>query len=219
MLAAVAMGVAVPLSLKRAGVLGAPVVAPPETSKGLGGDGGSGPARPGSEVEDVKSKEPAPVAGGKPADVYPALQPKPTDGSPEKPLFVRGYAWLGRKLRVLLSDGRTLTERDGVIAQADSTGVTLKDGTRIWTEQIKPKEKPVEVPPVELEEVPPSSAVVPQAGVQVAGNDASAAPAVPSYVSIPRTSVKRGDGGPRSGPRPASPSLVRGADSVTSGAR
>jgi len=215
MVAAVAMGVVIPLSLKRAGVLGGGV----EVKSSLPNDVEVKPETSiEREVAPVVSAPVSPPVGSKPPDVYPTIQAKPADASPEKPLYVKGTAWLGKKLRVLLSDGRTLSEADGVVVRADSTGVTLKDGTRIWSEQIKSKEAPVVSVPGAKEPEKLEIDVGVAGPVQTVANATETALPVNQYIPIPRT-ARSGNGGPRSGPRSAPPSLVRGADNVTSNAR
>lgn len=51
------------------------------------------------------------------------------DETPGQPLHLRGYIVRGRAFNALLSDGRTLTERDGLVQSIERNGVRLKDGT------------------------------------------------------------------------------------------
>jgi len=123
------VGAGLPIILAKLGVLPTKTVEvtrvlPPETTK--------------KQEADEQAKSYGIAKGDGPPRVYTKeLQDKPADVSPDKPLFMRGSVWKGSQVRVVLSDGRIITERDKVIASVDSTGVTLKDGTRIWGEALK----------------------------------------------------------------------------------
>jgi len=119
------------------------------------------PPEPANEKKDTANHPSERKEGAAPLPTYAvALQNKPVDLSPEKPLSVRGYIWRGQDLRVLLSDGRTLSQRDKIIKSVDSTGVVLTDGTKIWLEQIKPQQQDTfaKAPEPKKEEPPARSA-------------------------------------------------------------
>lgn len=77
--------------------------------------------------------------------------------------IVSGVMWAGRRYRVSLSDGSTITESDGTVASIDASGVTLKTGERLRfvpprvpppampKETVKVVEVPVERPSVPAE--------------------------------------------------------------------
>lgn len=86
-----------------------------------------------------------------PAPTFKTLPAQPVDTTTEKPLNVAGVAWMTervpifnrsgqmvreivtpRGLRVILSDGRVITEADDVIESVDTRGVKFKDGSRLW---------------------------------------------------------------------------------------
>jgi hypothetical protein len=73
------------------------------------------------------------------AEEFPVASPAPlgapsnwhADTTPEKPLYLTGYTVRGQRFNAVLSDGRTLTERDGVVSSIERNGLVLKDGTVI----------------------------------------------------------------------------------------
>jgi len=128
----VSIGAGIPIVLAKFGLIPRKTV---EVTRMLPDENKKAEKAPETVVSDRKE-------GAAPLPVYAtALQAKPTDNAPEKPLYVRGYIWLGQQVRVLLSDGRTLSQRDKILKQVDSTGITLNDGTRLWMETIRPKEQ------------------------------------------------------------------------------
>lgn len=136
-----ALGVAIPLAVYK--VVGPQLAAPAPTAV----------------AETLVSSEQVGTGSGQ-TDVVslaPAIPPQPQDATPEKPLTMLGVVWMTerteikdrsgavartivtpRGLRVMLSDGRTLTERDGVIASVDAHGVNFKDGSRVWSVVKRP---------------------------------------------------------------------------------
>lgn len=90
-----------------------------------------------------------PAPPKEPAAPPPPITAQVPDTTPPLPLTVKGYAWRGRVVRVVLSDGRTLTERDkelsGPHVRIDSAGVTLGDGTRLWMTRPTPQKGMMEV--------------------------------------------------------------------------
>jgi hypothetical protein len=75
---------------------------------------------PGQMREAPKRPTPKPMA---------AAAATPMTSTPA--VWVTGYVVKGTRVNVSLSDGRTLTEEDGILAKVDRGGVTLVDGTRI----------------------------------------------------------------------------------------
>lgn len=53
-------------------------------------------------------------------------------GREKTPVWMTGWVRRGRYINVLLSDGRTLSEADGVLAQVTRTFCELRDGTRYY---------------------------------------------------------------------------------------
>lgn len=64
---------------------------------------------------------PAPFSPQPPAQST-AVTPAP------QPLHVIGYIVKGRRFNALLSDGRTVTERDGLVSRIERNGIAMKDG-------------------------------------------------------------------------------------------
>lgn len=69
------------------------------------------------------------------------------DGTVANPLYLRGYVVRGRHFNAVLSDGRTITERDGLVREIRRNGIEMKDGT--WVQfrpvQLSPGSK-IEAP-------------------------------------------------------------------------
>lgn len=70
--------------------------------------------------------------------LLPAWQPISEAVEPSSPLTVTGYVVQGRRIRVSLSDGRTLDETQGILSEVSSTSVVLRDGTVLW---VRPKKR------------------------------------------------------------------------------
>jgi len=72
------------------------------------------------------------------------------------PLRVKGIVMKGDRFRVVLTDGRILTQRDELVKWGGSTGVELVDGTRLWMVEPRVKEPVVKdlfiAPPVPVPE-------------------------------------------------------------------
>jgi hypothetical protein len=56
----------------------------------------------------------------------------------EAPVWVAGWVVKGSRINVQLSDGRILTEEDGELAIVQRSGVTLKDGNRLYLLSRRP---------------------------------------------------------------------------------
>jgi len=72
------------------------------------------------------------------------------DQTPPKQIWVVGWVQKGDKINVVLSDGRTLTELDGMMQARQRNFVEFKTGERLW---MQPMEKRI---------LPPSQAIVPR---------------------------------------------------------
>lgn len=72
-------------------------------------------------VHSLSTASPQPTVGNPPASAQ--LVP----GDPER-LHVVGYIVRGRRFNALLSDGRTVTERDGLVSRIERNGIAMKDG-------------------------------------------------------------------------------------------
>jgi len=59
------------------------------------------------------------------------------DETPEKPVYLRGFVVRGRHFNALLSDGRTLTELDGLVDEVRRNGLLMKDGKFIGFRMIQ----------------------------------------------------------------------------------
>ena len=66
-----------------------------------------------------------------PADLVTRVAPQmPANGTAG--LFVKGWITRGGRVNVVLSDGRTLTEGDGMLVRVERNSVTLADGSKLW---------------------------------------------------------------------------------------
>jgi hypothetical protein len=76
----------------------------------------------------------------------------------EAPVWVAGWVVKGSRINVQLSDGRILTEEDGELASVQRSGVTLKDGKRLYLLSKRPllPDAVQTLPPVPPEPVMPS---------------------------------------------------------------
>ena len=96
-----------------------------------------------AEVVEPVNVPPHPTQQAAKADPIPSHY-KP-DGTPGAPLYLRGYMVRGNRFNAVLSDGRTLTERDGhlcdpprvrcgnkcapLVESIERNGLLMKDGT------------------------------------------------------------------------------------------
>lgn len=101
----------------------------------------------------------------------------------ETKIWVRGYAVGRGQLNVLLSDGRVLSEGDGILARIERNYIELKDGRRIYRQpsagsgaKVAPVRSDTEVPTVAL---PVSPIGGRSGGLQSTRQDAPSAPVTP----------------------------------------
>lgn len=101
---------------------------------------------PSEEVAQQPTTDSPPVGESDPAlppDVVPMAPYAAAVATPVDfdPLYVAGIAYLGLggRYAIYLSDGRTLTETDGVVASVSRNHVTLTNGEVLW---IGPPRKP-----------------------------------------------------------------------------
>lgn len=124
------------------------------------------PTEPTARPSSASSASAQPVRKEDMPTLPPILHFAP-DATPQQPLTLSGYVKVGRRINVLLSDGRTLTERDGHVCQfpavvcdagkpnakcvpqivaMERNGVRLKDNVfvayRTIASQPKPKDEP-----------------------------------------------------------------------------
>lgn len=118
-----------------------------------------------------RSAEPAAVVSGADVErerVKPAASAAlaPVAAAPTEPLTVRGYIVRGKRLNVVLSDGRTLTERDRELTEVTRAWVMV-DGQRVFLRQ--PADGPAAAAPAGQPAIAVVSPAVDTAMSRVAG--------------------------------------------------
>lgn len=115
-----------------------------------------------------------------PKRVIETVQDSPIE---ETKLWVRGYAVGRGQLNVLLSDGRVLSEGDGILARIERNYIELRDGRRIYRQpsagsgaRVAPVRSDTEVPTVALPVSPIGSR---SGGLRSAGQDSLSEPVTP----------------------------------------
>lgn len=144
---------------------------------------GKVPAGAGAKVAPVRTDAEAPsaaVPGGtdrKPVaePTSPKLDALPVDAkpTPSTAVWVTGYVVRAGKVNVTLSDGRTLSEHDGILSRVTRTFVETKQGERIWLQRpaVAPKAQPA--PAVQVVPAADKSPQVTEAPVRPEENGSS----------------------------------------------
>ncbi|MFT3869859.1 MAG: zonular occludens toxin domain-containing protein [Nibricoccus sp.] len=111
------------------------------------GNGTDPTARPAVQMDSVTGLPSVQLAQLKPNNTPAASSALPSDIANRplpQPVLVRGYLIRAGRVQVVLSDGRTVTDRDKELQRVDAAG-TVVDGTRVYLERAKDPER-VEMP-------------------------------------------------------------------------
>jgi len=139
------------------------------------------------------------VANQEKIGVRPGLAPGASPGRGLEQLSVRGYVVRGGRVNVVLSDGRTLTERDAEVSAIDRHSATV-DGRKLYL--VRPESRP---PAPEMPKLPPAGSSANTSTREYRGEqlfEPSDSLGRPPAVTLPSAGSAGGAG--RGGARPAS---------------
>jgi len=128
---------------------------------------GEGPPASSTAVDTAKAEKGQSLGSA----AVSALAPGSVSKVSVEEVFLRGWVVQGRRFNAILSDGRTLTEGDGLVSSIERNGVRMKSGAWIPL-KVLPREIPAGSPAV----LPP-----PAGGSAAAASAASAPVNVPVY--------------------------------------